>query len=188
MICFCMCTMLVFSLQGFQSVLVALADFRTAKVGKKADLKKALTDAFSRESMIRVHKWIAWTMVLATLFHVFGAFASYEHSGPRKDFDRIFGEAPLITGGMNLVVLAIILSSIFITPDHAPRLFRNIHFFGILFVILLVFHGKNYWGPNFWKWMLGPFLLFLMDKAFRYGLLAFDGREVDISIEQNISE
>jgi len=175
MICFNMTTMLVFSLQGFQSILLACIDFRTDRVGKKADCKTALGNAFSRESMIRVHRWIAYTMVLATLFHIFGAFAAYEHSGAKKDFNNIFGTAPLITGGICLIVLAIILSSVYITPEHAPQLFRNIHAFGVLFIILLVFHGKDFWGPNFWKWLLGPMLLFLLDKAFRYGLLMFEG-------------
>jgi len=180
MICFQITCMLIFALQGFQQILIAAVDFRTETVGKKADFKKALEASFSPEAMTRVHRWIAWTMILTILLHVFGCFASYEHSGARKDFDRVFGTAPMITGGMLLIVLAVILSSVFITPANAPQLFRAIHRFGVLFIVLLLFHGKGGWGPNFWKWLLGPMLLFLLDKAFRFGLFGFESEDEPI--------
>lgn len=177
MICFQLVTMMIFALQGFQQILLSATEFQTARVGKWANFKKILKDALSKEAMIRVHRWIAYTMLICIFFHVFGAFASYNESGPAKDYEKIFGSAPTVTGNILLVLLAVILSSAFISKIRSPILFRYVHRAGVVFIIIMIFHGKNYWAPNLWKYLMVPGFLFAMDFMFRVGVFTFRAKD-----------
>lgn len=173
-ICFNITLMMVFSLQGFQNALVALAErLSSAKEGKMASLRDFFKESFAPQSMLSVHKMFALVILVFTGLHIIGCFAAYENSGPAKDFEDIFGDAPYITGGMMVVILGIVLGSSSIDPAKRPSLFSNIHRLGLVLFGLLVLHGKNWFGPNFWKWIIAPVLLLAMDKTFRYGLFNF---------------
>lgn len=168
--CFQIFCLLIFSLQGFQQVILALISFETQRQGKLAQFKRALLHGFSRESMLRVHKFISYTIMFCATFHVLGCFATYEHSGSERDYLVLFGEAPTITGGLLIIVLGVVISSAFIPHDRQPEAFRYVHYTSILFIGLLVLHGRNWFAPNFWKWMIAPMILYAMDKSLRYGV------------------
>lgn len=173
-ICFNITMMMIFSLQGFQNALVALAErLSSAKEGRMASLRDFLKGSFAPESMLKVHKMFAIVILVFTGLHIIGCFAAYENSGPAKDFEDIFGIAPYVTGGMMVVILGIVMASSSIDPGKRPSLFANIHRLGLVLFGLLVLHGKNWFGPNFWKWIIAPVLLLAMDKTFRYGLFNF---------------
>lgn len=173
-ICFNITVLMIFSLQGFQNALVALADRLTsAKEGRMATLRDFLKESFAPQSMLTVHKAFALVILVFIGLHIIGCFAAYENSGPAKDFEDIFGDGPYISGGIMVVILGIVLGSSFIDPAKRPGLFRNIHRLSLLIFLLLVFHGKDWFGPNFWKWIIAPILLLAMDTTFRYGLFHF---------------
>merc|ERR1719187_2670762 len=119
--------LLIFALQGFQQMLLLVANFETARQGKMAQFKQALAQALGRESMLAVHKFISFTMLFCAAFHVLGCFSAYEHSGPEKDFNKLFGEGPILTGGLLIILLAIILSSTYLSPERRPTTFRYVH-------------------------------------------------------------
>jgi len=177
-ICFQVIVMMIFALQGFQQILLSFTDFQTARVGKWAKFKQSLKDFLSKEAMVRFHRWIAYSMIACIFFHVFGAFATYNESGPGKDFDDIFGNAPTITGNILLVLLAVILSSAFISKLRSPILFRWVHRTGVGFIVIMIFHGKNFWAPNLWKYLVVPGFLFAMDFMFRVGVFTFRVKDV----------
>jgi len=173
-ICFNITLMMVFSLQGFQNALVAFAErLSSAKEGRMASIRDFLKESFAPAQMMSVHKIFAFVILVFTGLHIIGCFAAYENSGPAKDFEAVFGTAPYITGGMMFVILGIVMGSSSIDPGKRPSLFANIHRLGLVLFGLLVLHGKNWFGPNFWKWIIAPILLLAMDKTFRYGLFAF---------------
>lgn len=176
-ICYQITVLLVFALQGFQQVILACTNFDAGKQGKMSQFKKGLTSAFSRDSMLAIHKFISFTMLFCGAFHVLGCFAAYEHSGPAKDFRRLFGDGPIITGGLLIILLAMTLSSTYLSPDRQPQTFRYVHLTSVLFIGLLVLHGKNWFAPNFYKWLIGPIILYAMDKSFRFGFFGFDKNE-----------
>jgi len=173
-ICYQVAVLLVFALQGFQQILLACTNFDAGRQGKMAQFKAALTSALSRESMLAVHKFIAFTMLFCGAFHVLGCFAAYEHSGPSKDFRLLFGDGPIITGGLLIILLAMVLSSTYLSPERRPQTFKYVHLTSVLFIGLLVLHGKSWFAPNFYKWLIAPIILFAMDKAFRFGIFGFD--------------
>jgi len=172
-ICFQVTCLLIFALQGFQQILIAAVNFETGRQGKMAKFKAALMKGLGRESMMSVHKFISFTMLFCASFHVLGCFSAYEHSGPEKDFNILFGEGPIVTGGLLIILLAIILSSTYLSPDRRPKTFRYVHLTSVLFLGVLVLHGRNWFAPNVYKWLIAPFILFALDKAFRFGLFSF---------------
>jgi len=181
-ICFNLVLMLIFVLQGFQNVLIAVADrVSSQKQGKMATIRDFLKESFSPESMIRVHQVFALAIIVFTGLHIIGCFAAYENSGPSRDFDNIFGDAPYITGGVMCILLAVILASSWIPVESRPSLFNNMHRLSFVLFFIMLLHGEGWWAPNFWKWMVGPMLLYLCDKTFRYGLFNFrDNQESEM--------
>merc|ERR1719361_2812008 len=149
-------------------------NFETGRQGKAAQFKAALHKGLGRESMLAVHKFISFTMLLCAAFHVLGCFSAYEHSGPNKDFRVLFGNAPVVTGGLLIVLLAIVLSSTYLPHDRRPQTFQCVHLSAVLFIGLVVLHGKSWFAPNFYKWLIAPIILYAMDKAFRIGIFSFD--------------
>jgi hypothetical protein len=172
-ICFQITCLLIFSLQGFQQILITAFNFETARQGKAAKFKAALMKGLGRESMLSVHKFISFTMLFCASFHVLGCFSAYEHSGPEKDFNKLFGEGPILTGGLLIILLAIILSSTYLSPERRPTTFRYVHLVSVLFLGVLVLHGKSFFAPNMYKWLIAPFILFSLDKAFRIGVFGY---------------
>jgi len=166
--------LLIFSLQGFQQVIVACTNFETQRQGKAAQFKAALQKGLGRESMLAVHKFISFTMLFCAAFHVLGCFSAFEASGPNKDFRLLFGDAPIISGGLLIVLLAVVLSSTYLSHERRPETFRYVHLTSVLFIGLMVLHGKSWFAPNMYKWLIAPAILYAMDKAFRYGIFGFD--------------
>jgi len=170
--------MLLFCLQGFQQMILAGAERLTSqRTGKCAAFKEFLLNNLKPEAMLFAHKCIAFTLTICTILHLLGAFAAYEHSGPRRDFMEIFGEAPFITGGLCIVILGIIIGSSYLDLSRSPVLFRNIHRLTLMFFALLLFHGADWWNPNFWKYMIGPIFLYCLDKMFRLGVFGYNNKE-----------
>lgn len=170
-ICFNIVIMIIFALQGFQQLLVAMADrLSSSNTGKMASLRDFLIESLSPTSMIWVHQVFACAIVVFTMLHIVGCFAAYETSGPSRDFDEIFGEAPYITGGVMAVLLAVIIASSWIPMGSRPGLYKNIHRLGFVLFGVCLLHGKDWWAPNFWKWIIGPIILYALDKAFRFGI------------------
>lgn len=173
-ICFQITCLLVFAMQGFQQILVACTTFETARQGKGAQFKAALHKGLGRESMLAVHKFISFTMLICASLHVLGCFSAYEHSGPNKDFRRLFGDGPMVTGGLLIIILAVVLSSTYLSHERRPQAFTYVHMTSVLFIGLLVLHGKSFFAPNFYKWLIAPIILFALDKSFRAGIFCFE--------------
>lgn len=170
--------MLLFCLQGFQQIMLSSAERITSNtVGKKADFKKFIINHLQPESMLYAHRCIAFTLICSTILHLLGCFAAYEHSGPERDFMEIFGEAPFITGGICISILGIVMSSSYLDIVANRDLFRNIHHLALVAIILLIFHGADWWNPNMWKYLIGPTFLYCLDKVFRYGVFGYSESE-----------
>merc|ERR1719326_137798 len=105
--------MLLVALQGFQQMILAWAESleRGQRDSKRAKFKQFLLDIFQYESIISAHKGIVAVLGFSSFMHCLMCFFSYESSGPRRDFNRIFGEAPFRTGICLVIFLAIIIAS-----------------------------------------------------------------------------
>lgn len=168
--------MILFRLSGFQQMMLICIDSCIdfdRRGSKKEKLKKTLKEALEPESMNRVHSVIIYTLCLLIILHIFENFVAWENSGPSRQYIDVFGTAPFWTGGISFVLFSIIMSSGWIDPKRNPRAFRHLHRLSFLLFIFLLFHGKNLWNPNFWKYLIVPFVLFSMDKMFRLGVFGF---------------
>lgn len=78
---------------------------------------------------------------------------------------------PLITGiSAIFIIIILIVSSIKQLRSLCQFIgFYSLHWIGIaLFYILLVLHGKNYYNPSFWKWLLPVLFVYLLERLYHY--------------------
>jgi len=113
------------------------------------------------------------TITIGTIGHIFASFDAY-NSDDAKVFIKYFGGAPLGTGVIIFAELvglwAVMISPNLFWRGPAQRTFTRIHGFGIsVIVVLLLFHGKDGWNTNYWKWMIAPAILFIIDRVMRMG-------------------
>jgi len=174
-ISFSLMMLMLFQLRGFQNILINWGEGMQPKYKQscKARFKEYLTSTFTQDNMLRVHMVISTTIIVFTVFHVFGNFFTYDNSGSKSSYDDHFGVVPFITGGLSCVCLAIIISSAWISPEKDRRVFMLIHRTALILMGLLIVHGRDGWNPNFWKYILGPCVLYGMDKCFRVGVFNF---------------
>merc|ERR1719495_291033 len=125
------------------------------------------------------HRTFASFIMLATVGHCVANFQAYEDSGPARDYFEIFGRWPFISG----ILILLFMIPIFavanpVIKNSAREVFNLGHGCWVLVFLLLLVHGKADpfpWNSNFWKFMLGPCILYLLDVTLRFGgLLAMD--------------
>jgi len=177
---------LVFSLRGFQSILLGCGDNinPTYKDSCASRCKKYLENTFTEENMAAVHSVISCTIIVATIGHILGNFASYDKSGPGTDYEEHFGSIPFFTGGACFVLMGITISSSFISPERNPRVFKIVNRAAYALVLVLFFHGRDGFNQNFWKFMVAPVVLYCIDRGFRLGVSA----EYEIEDEEETAQ
>jgi len=127
--------------------------------------------SFVAKRQFFLHKVFSGTILIAAVGHMFECFDAYHTSGAAIDYMKIFGEVPFITGVPMIWCLASIFAVMYLWDPVRKvghkTLFQYAHFSWVLLVILPFFHGKGFWGSNYWKFMAGPFFLYGIDKGFR---------------------
>ncbi len=73
------------------------------------------------------------------------------------------------TGLVLFVILLImfVCSQPFVRRGGSFEIFYWTHLLYVPFWILVVFHG-----PNFWKWFIGPFVVYLLERTIRFVVLS----------------
>lgn len=131
------------------------------------------------DSQIFFHTSLAISMTIAVFLHMIGNFAAFENSGPYRSYLSLFGLAPLITGMVAFVLLAIILAGAHKDINrNLKRLFCGTHSLAPILAVLLIFHGGMMNNNNFiilLPVLIGvlPFVVvYLVDVLFRAGWLS----------------
>jgi len=112
------------------------------------------------------HKFMAAIVFAMTWLHVAAHLFNY---GLKKELvDRDFGDQIFFTG----IVLVILTHVIFCTSFEIVRMnkfefFWYTHHLFIFYFIFNLVHGKNFWGPNFWKYFLFPGTAYTIERCLR---------------------
>ncbi|XP_021366755.1 NADPH oxidase 5-like isoform X2 [Mizuhopecten yessoensis] len=133
------------------------------------------------EQNILFHKMVGWMIgfyaILHSLAHVGNAIL-LDKSKPdlalweilfttRAGFGWVYGTAILTGWALDLTLIIMIICSLeFVRRGGHFQVFYNTHMLYLLFWILLLIHGSN-----FWKWFVGPGVIFIIEKFSRSKLI-----------------
>merc|ERR1712025_317348 len=84
---------------------------------------------------------------------------------------KIFGPETVVTGFLIIIFMIPIYSAT--NPKIKtlnPKLFKYTHLCWVPVIILCFIHGKGCWNTNFWKFMIGPVLIYIFDLLYVRGL------------------
>ena len=116
---------------------------------------------------VHFHRIIAFVIVLAAVGHTFAHFVNFALR-PSVTIAVLGGPWSLISGGLLILVVLLMYSAAFPRVRAARfELFFEIHHLFIIFFILLLVHGAHGVGPNFWKYFIGPAVLYGTDRLLR---------------------
>lgn len=128
-----------------------------------------LADALPLDKALpELHIVVAYVIVFFAAIHVLFHFvwiASWDKWAPGLWKMNM----TVITGSLLLVVFVVLV--LFALPSVRKknfRLFYSIHIIcAVLFFFLLVIHGMDSAKPETWKWVLGPLVLYTVDRLLR---------------------
>jgi NADPH oxidase 5 len=118
---------------------------------------------------IEFHKIVAILILLAGVVHGIAHFGNYSLQS------RSIAEQALDTNaGLTGVILWIIMAIMFLGALPAVRrsglhhVFFYSHLLYVAFVIILLIHGADHVNPSYWKYLIGPGTLYVIERAIRY--------------------
>jgi len=113
------------------------------------------------DSNIMFHRRIAWTITVAAYGHIIAHYLNY--SLQERPYSFAWGTLAGITGNLLVFVMIIMYTT---AIDAIRRRYFNVFYFAhhlfIVFFILLLLHGKN-----FWIWWLIPGVAYILERIFR---------------------
>ena len=78
---------------------------------------------------------------------------------------------PTVTGLLVFVIFAVMgLMSITVIRKQLRFIpFHLTHWIGaVVFYILLILHGVNFYNPSFWKWFIPAIIIIIIERIYRY--------------------
>lgn len=161
----------LFSLYGLHDYLIEWAQLRVDEEGCcTRNINRTILWLFLDKRQLFLHRVFATTILIASVAHMFEAYNAWEDSGSGKDYIKVFGRETFATG------VAVVWCEIVIFAAVSPQLVQKhreifvlAHSCWGLLVVLLVCHGRYGIGRNFWKFIVGPMAIYLMDRLFRGG-------------------
>jgi len=161
----------LFSLYGLHDFLIEWAQLRADEEGCCIkNVNRTILWLFLDKRQLFLHRVFATTILIASVAHMFEAYRAWETSGSARDYFEVFGQEVFATGVG--VVWCEVLIFAAVSPELQKRnrsMFALVHSCWGIMIVLLVCHGKNGLGENFWKFIVGPMGLYAMDRLFRSG-------------------
>jgi len=122
---------------------------------------------FDLDNLLTLHIMMGIMILVAALAHTFGHYVNYLIVG--WDVYQDYGIGIWINGMALLVVICLMYCSAPKRVRHGNfEQFMSFHHLFILFEILLLIHGKNFIGPNYWKWFIVPGFFYILERVLRY--------------------
>uniref|UniRef100_A0A1X7TN72 Ferric oxidoreductase domain-containing protein n=1 Tax=Amphimedon queenslandica TaxID=400682 RepID=A0A1X7TN72_AMPQE len=138
-----------------------------------------LSFLFPLDKFIKLHKIVGYTIIVLSLVHFLAHLANFSYI---EINDSIYSNSSMVqylfgvgtigwvygSAGLTGLLLLIILIIMFICSLPVVRrkgkfeVFYWSHCLYIIWYIVLILHG-----PHFWKWFVGPAIVFIIEKIFR---------------------
>jgi DMSO/TMAO reductase YedYZ heme-binding membrane subunit len=115
---------------------------------------------------------IGWVLVGATAVHTVAHYVNYSNvaaDGGSSVWDNATKTPAGLTGNILTLVLLIMAGTALPAVRRSKRfdVFYIVHHLFFFFYIVLLAHGPDYVSKNFWKFLLGPILIYGVERARR---------------------
>jgi len=150
-----------------RTIIRALYNRSTADQGWVAGALRGALYFFPLDQNLKFHKAIAAVIMGATIMHTLCHYINFAVR-PIAVLNTFADSWPLISGGIVCYCMFFIYTAAF---DNTKRgqfeLFWYSHHVFIAFFFFLLVHGKKGLNPNFWKYFIGPGVLYLLERLLR---------------------
>ncbi|ETO36577.1 NADPH oxidase [Reticulomyxa filosa] len=118
------------------------------------------------DKAIQFHKVCAFLSAFGGLVHT---WAHYNHYAQvPATYQAVYGPTVWISGVIIIVAMQLLYSTSFEAVRRGEfEMFWYTHHLFVLFFLALLFHGRNSWNPNYWKWFLVPGTLYFIERITR---------------------
>jgi len=112
------------------------------------------------------HKFMSGIVYVMTWLHVAAHLFNY---GVKKELvDEDFGAQIFVTGIILIILTHLIFcTSLIIVRMNKFEFFWYTHHLFIFYFFFNLVHGRNFWGPNFWKYFLFPGTCYTAERLLR---------------------
>ena len=127
-----------------------------------------LVRALPLDCHLTFHRLVALVVVLASIGHTTAHFVQF---ALRPDLSQqlVGGLWPYISGVLLCLLLLLICTGAVRRIQRANwSIFQRTHSLYLVLLVLVLTHGKGGVGPNFWKFLLFPAAVFLVDKLLQF--------------------
>eukprot|EP00461_Guttulinopsis_vulgaris_P003837 UN03838 len=118
------------------------------------------------DDAINIHKLIAYGGFIAAIGHTVCHLMNYVQKA--EYVNNLFGGSIFITGCILIGVIFILYpaTKIEVKRGHFEIFWYSHMLYAVLFIVTLI-HGKGMWGPNYWKWFVGPGAVYVLERLYR---------------------
>lgn len=149
-----------------RTVIWWLYNFTTTDRGCISSVLRTIFSFIAIDKNHLMHIQLAKISAFAAIGHTLMHFLNYAVK-PDETL-KVFGFGAFITGIIVLVSMMFIYTGALenIRRANFEMFFFSHHFYALYFCMILV-HGRGWWNPNFWKYLLLPGTLYLFERIYR---------------------
>lgn len=116
---------------------------------------------------IAFHKLVAKMIMFGSVTHTVTHFVNYGLSPDATiNFFRVW---TFVTGGVIMLAMLFIFGG---APENVRRgqfeIFWYSHHWFTVFIVFTILHGSMFFNPNFWKYIIVPGFLYIVERCLRY--------------------
>ena len=121
---------------------------------------------FPVDDAIKLHKLIAWTAFAAAIGHTVAHLFNYVQKS-QLVWDT-FGPGIWVTGILLVLIIFTVYPATHVNVKRGHfEIFWITHMLYVPLFVLTLIHGKNMIGPNYWKFFIGPGVIYLGERIYR---------------------
>ena len=154
-----------------RSVITYLYNHSTGDQTTTSQIFRSLLKIVPIDQSLELHKLCGWVGMFGAAGHTVCHLMNYAQA-PFEVFE-IFGVGIWLTGIGMLVIILMIATTVQrrVKRDH-HELFMYTHMLYMPFLLMIMFHGKGWIGPKYWKYFLVPGGVYFLDKCYRHFYLS----------------
>jgi NADPH oxidase len=129
-------------------------------------LFKAILFIIPVDDAINIHKLIAYTGFVAAIGHTVCHCMNYVQKATYVI--NLYGYSIFVTGPILIACIFILYpaTKLDVKRGHFEIFWYTHMMYFVLFVTTLI-HGRGVWGPNYWKWFIGPGTIYVLERIYR---------------------
>lgn len=129
-------------------------------------LFKAILFLIPVDDAINIHKLIAYVGFIAAIGHTVCHCLNYVQKATYVI--NLYGYSIFVTGCILIACIFILYPAtrLDVKRGHFEIFWYTHMMYFVLFITTLI-HGRGVWGPNYWKWFIGPGTVYVLERIYR---------------------